>query len=208
MEAQKEPWELIYVDDGSDDTSVEKILAAKKSRPFIRLITLTKNFGQTSAFDVGFRAATGEIVVCLDGDGQNDPKDIPLLLETLKSADMVCGWRKNRKDPLISKKIPSRIVFFVRSRLLRDCVHDSGCSLKAFKREAFNKIKLFTGLHRFLPALFVNEGFTVKEVVVNHRHRTQGVSKYGFNRLSSIFDILAVYWMKKRSLKHAIKKEL
>lgn len=207
MAALKNPWELICVDDGSTDKSLEilKTLAEKKS--FIRLIVFDGNFGQSSAFDVGFREAKGTLVITLDADGQNDPADIPKLIDLMSEADLVCGWRTNRKDTW-SKKIISTIANKVRGCLIQDGVHDTGCSLKVYRKSCFPKIKLYHGMHRFLPALFMIEGFRVREVPVSHRERQGGVSKYHFfNRsLAPFVDLFAVAWMRRRQLKYRISK--
>lgn len=144
----------------------------------------------------------GEFVITLDGDRQNDPTDIPKLIEAAQSgADLVCGRRAKRKDPL-SKKIISKLANFVRSRLCEDGVQDTGCSLKLYRRACLEKIKLYHGMHRFLPALFLIEGFKIVEVPVNHRERVSGKTKYHFfNRsFNTLADLLAVRWMRKRRL--------
>ena len=208
MELFKESWELILIDDGSTDQTRSLIQKLKKSKPFIRLIAFDKNYGQSSAFDAGFRAASGNIVISLDGDGQNDPRDIPKLLEAIKEADLVVGFRIGRKDTF-SKRITSKLSNFIRSRLCQDGVRDTGCSLKAYRKQALEQIKLFHGLHRFLPALFVIEGLRVKEVPVNHRPRLSGKSNYHFfNRsLGPLIDLLAVIWMARRRLQYQIQEK-
>lgn len=209
MEKFKESWELILVDDGSTDDTPYILSQLAKTKPFIRILTFAKNYGQSSAFDAGFRASTGEIVITMDGDGQNDPADIPLLLEVLKGADLVVGWRVDRKDSLAKRSI-SRISNYIRSRLCHDNVQDTGCSLKVYKRTALEKIKLFHGLHRFLPALFVMEGFIVKQIPVHHRPRIRGTSNYHFlNRsIGPFLDLFAVVWMYKRRLQYRFKDEV
>ncbi len=209
MEKFKEPWELILIDDGSTDETPYLLEQLARTKSYLRLFRFDKNYGQSSAFDAGFKKATGEIVLTLDGDGQNDPADIPLLLEALKGADMVVGWRVNRKDS-VGKRFISRFSNFIRSSLCKDNVQDTGCSLKAYRRTALSKIKLFHGLHRFLPALFVMEGFLVKQIPVNHRPRLAGQSNYHFfNRsLGPFIDLFAVVWMHKRSLKYRFKDDV
>lgn len=207
MNAQKLPWELICVNDGSTDGTLNILQELKKEKNYLRILSFNDNHGQTSAFDAGFQAAKGQFVITLDGDRQNDPNDIPKLLALKDSYDLVSGWRAARKDPL-SKKITSRIANFVRSRLCNDGIHDTGCSLKLYRKSCLEKIKLFNGMHRFLPALFKNEGFRIFEVPVNHRERTKGVTKYNFlNRsFNTISDMLAVRWMGKRRLNYQAKE--
>lgn len=201
-------WELICVDDGSTDQTPSKLEALSKTKPYLKTITFKKNYGQSSAFDAGFRHSRGEFVITLDGDLQNDPRDIPKLLHSIKGYDLVCGSRTNRKDPW-SKKIISYFANMVRSRLCQDHISDTGCSLKIYRRSCLEHIKLFDGMHRFLPALFINEGFKITEVPVNHRPRVSGKTKYNMiNRsLNTISDMLAVRWMRKRHLKYMNDKE-
>lgn len=209
MDSLKEPWELILINDGSVDGTEALIKQLTRTKSFIRLISFDKNYGQSSAFDAGFKKAVGEFVITLDGDGQNDPHDIPRLLDALPEAHMVVGWRVNRKDTL-GKRLISKLSNTIRSKLCHDNIHDTGCSLKIYRRSALEKIKLFHGLHRFLPALFIIEGFTVAEVQVSHRPRASGVSNYHFfNRsLGPFIDLFAVVWMYKRRLSYRIKEEI
>lgn len=208
MEALNAPWELICVDDGSTDQTLALLSELKKINPFLRILAFEKNYGQSSAFDAGFKAASGEFIITLDGDRQNDPKDIPKLIAAASDADLVTGHRVNRKDPL-TKKLISRLANFVRSRFCHDDVPDTGCSLKLYRKACLEKIKLYQGMHRFLPALFKIEGFKVAVVPVNHRERIKGVTKYNFfNRsFNTIADMLAVRWMGSRHLRYRIKKE-
>lgn len=209
MNGLKAPWELIFVDDGSTDSSLKILQDLKKEKKHLRIISFTKNFGQSSAFDAGFKAAQGEFVITLDGDRQNDPNDIPKLLAVMDGCDLACGWRVNRKDSF-SKKFTSKLANALRSKICRDGVNDTGCSLKVYRKSSLQQIKMFHGMHRFLPALFNIEGFVVKEVPVNHRPRTQGTTKYNFfNRsFNTIADMLAVRWMRKRHLHYSVKKDL
>lgn len=209
MTLLEKPWELIYVNDGSSDQSQEKLLEMKREKPFLRLLHFSENQGQSTAMYAGFQAARGEWIISLDGDGQNDPKDIPKLLKDLGAWDLVCGWRASRKDSL-AKKIISRIANKCRSYLCQDGVHDTGCSLKLYRASCLKKIYPFHGMHRFLPALFRLHGFCVKEVVVNHRSRQRGKSHYNiFNRsLAPIMDMFAVYWMRRRKLSDQSPKEI
>lgn len=209
MHSLKKPWELICIDDGSSDQtlSILKNLLADKS--YLKILSFTKNYGQSSAFDAGFKAAKGDYVITLDGDRQNDPADIPKLLNMIEHYDLVCGARVNRKDPW-SKKITSLLANLVRRNICEDGVSDTGCSLKVYRATSLRKIKMFNGMHRFLPALFKIEGFRVAEIPVNHRERTKGKTKYNFfNRsFNTIADLAAVSWMKKRHLHYQINKEL
>lgn len=209
MHALGKPWELICVNDGSTDATQERLQILSKQHPELRILRFDKNYGQSSAFDAGFKAVRGEFVITLDGDRQNDPRDIPKLLALLEAADLVCGRRVRRKDTLV-KRMTSFLANAVRSRLCKDGVQDTGCSLKVYRTECIKQIKMFHGMHRFLPALFVIEGFRVKEVEVNHRERTRGETKYNFfNRsFNTIADMLAVRWMYKRHLHYRIDKEL
>lgn len=208
MESLNAPWELLCIDDGSTDQTRQILEKLASQFPQIRLLIFDQNYGQTSAFDAGFQSAKGEFLITLDGDGQNDPRDIPKLVEAIDGYDLVCGRRVNRRDPWM-KRIISRLANFVRSRVCRDGMHDTGCSLKIYRTSCLRKIKLFHGLHRFLPALFTIEGFRTCEIPVNHRERTKGKSKYHFfNRLlGPVWDLFAVYWMRKKHLRYRIAKE-
>jgi len=202
-------YEIIMVDDGSRDKSLERILEAQRENPRIRVISFEKNAGQTSAMDAGFRAARGEVIVTLDADLQNSPGDIPLLLEKIPEYDMVCGFRAERSDPWI-RKISSVIANSVRNALTHEEIKDIACSLKAYKRECLQKVKLYNGMHRFLPTLFKMEGFRVIEVRVGHYPRRHGTAKYNIrNRIfRSFVDLLAVLWMKKRQLNYRIREDI
>ena len=201
-------YEVIFVNDGSTDGSTKRVKewCAKHTR--FRAIHFKKNSGQTAALDAGFKHALGEYVVSMDADLQNDPSDIPKLLEKLNTYDMVCGWRQKRNDPWI-KRISSTVANFIRNKLSWEDIKDTGCSLKAYRRECLNQIKLYNGMHRFLPTLFKIEGFTVTEIIVNHYPRKFGKSKYGIsNRAFRAFiDLLVVRWMKKRKLNYEVENE-
>lgn len=204
------PFEMICIDDGSKDGTLLKLQYLKKGRPWLRVIIFERNFGQSSAFDAGFKAAKGEAVITMDGDLQNDPADIPRLLEVYAQGfDLVSGWRKDRRDPL-SKKVISKCANFIRSRFLQDGINDTGCSLKVYKKERLLSIKMFNGMHRFLPALFKIEGYKVVQVPVSHRERKAGKTKYNiFNRsLNTLSDLFAVSWMRKRRLGYRVKNEI
>lgn len=202
------PWEMVCIDDGSKDATLPILKEMSKDKPFLRTLVFTKNYGQSSAFDAGFRNARGEFVITMDGDRQNDPTDIPKLIELSANSDLVCGIRRKRRDNILKRSI-SLLANTIRSRVCKDGIQDTGCSLKLYRRECFNKIKMYHGMHRFLPALFQIEGFRVKEVLVNHRERTSGKTKYNFlNRsFNTVADMFAVRWMRKRHLNYQIDKD-
>lgn len=197
------PYEIVCVDDGSTDGSLAFLKDAARKDPRIRIVHFKRNHGQTAAFDAGFHATQGEIVVTMDADLQNDPADIPLLIEKMGEFDVVCGWRHQRNDPWI-KLFSSRIANGVRNWLSEETITDTGCSLKAFHRKDLLNLKLYNGMHRFLPTLLKMEGCRVTEVKVNHFPRQYGESKYGIgNRLfKGLYDLIAVRWMKKRQLRY------
>lgn len=203
-----DPWELICIDDGSTDGTRQILRELVAQKPYLHIIFFKKNYGQSSAFDAGFKAARGEFVITLDGDGQNDPKDIPRLIELMPDCDLVCGIRLKRKDSFI-KRLTSRLANSIRSRLCDDGVQDTGCSLKVYRKACLQHIKMYHGMHRFLPALFKMEGFRIKQIPVNHRERLKGKSHYHFfNRsFNTIADLLAVRWMKNRHLRYQIESE-
>lgn len=190
------PFEIIFIDDGSRDKTLAE---ARLCRP-VKLIVFRKNFGQTAAFDAGIKAARGRIIVTLDGDLQNDPADIPLLLAKIDEGyDVVSGWRYQRQDSL-GKRVASRIANLLRKILIHDHIHDSGCSLKAYLRECFRDVDLFGEMHRFIPAMLELEGFRVTEVKVSHHPRLHGRSKYNWKRgLKSIVDMLSIWFWRKYS---------
>lgn len=209
MQSMQKPWELICIDDGSTDRTQAILKELSNSKPYLRTVIFERNFGQSSAFDAGFKLAKGDFIITLDGDRQNDPADIPNLLRAIDAHDLVCGSRIHRRDPWI-KKITSFLANQVRSRVCQDGFRDTSCSLKIYRASAVKKIKMYQGMHRFLPALFQIEGFKVVEVPVNHRERVKGTTKYSFfNRsFNTIADMLAVRWMRKRQLHYKIDKEI
>jgi len=204
MQGLKKAWELICIEDGSTDKTLEILTQLLSQKPYLKLIVFKKNYGQSSAFDAGFKAAKGQYVITLDGDRQNDPKDIPRLLKAIQNHDLACGIRMNRKDPL-SKKLISLV-----ANKVRRFISDTGCSLKVYRSSALKKIKMYQGMHRFLPALFKIEGLRIIEIPVNHRERVKGHTKYNFfNRsFNTLADLAAVRWMGKRQLRYQINKEL
>lgn len=196
-------YEIIFVDDGSKDETVQRV----ESRPDVHLLAFEKNAGQSAAMYAGIRAARGEVIALLDGDLQNDPADIPrLLTEIEKGADLVCGYRVKRMDTVL-KQITSRVANFVRSRFTKDGVRDTGCTLKAMRRECRDALVLFHGMHRFIPALVKGAGYRLVEIPVNHRPRTAGVSKYGLgNRaIKATVDMFGVRWLLSRQVKYRVK---
>ncbi len=203
-------YEIVAVDDGSKDRSLEILRGQVAKHPTLRVLALEKNTGQTAALDAGWRAARGRLVVSLDADLQNDPADIPAMMRKLEetASDMVIGVRVNRRDTF-ARKIQSRIGNGVRNWLTKDNITDTGCSLKLVKREAIDHVRLFTGMHRFLPTLVRMEGYKVIEMPVNHRPRQFGVSKYGaMNRaFRGLADCLAVRWMRERNLRYKVHEE-
>lgn len=209
MDRMKASWELICIDDGSTDNTLQILSDIAKIKPYLRIIAFDRNYGQSSAFDAGFRHARGEWVISLDGDRQNDPADIPKMIAATTNSDLVCGYRVNRQDPW-HKKVTSRLANFVRGRLCRDQVNDTGCSLKIYRAKCLRQIKMYQGMHRFLPALFKIEGYRICEVPVNHRERVKGKTKYSFfNRsFNTIADMLAVRWMWKRRLGYRVDREI
>jgi dolichol-phosphate mannosyltransferase len=191
-------YEIIFVDDGSVDRTVERIAF----NPQIRLIQFERNAGQSAAMYAGLQSARGGTAVLIDGDLQNDPADIrKLLAEIERGADLVCGYRAQRKDTFV-KRITSRIANFVRSRFTKDGVRDTGCTLKAMRRECIGALLPFKGMHRFIPALVKGAGYRLVEVPVNHRPRKFGQSKYGLgNRaLRATTDMFGVRWLLSRRL--------
>ena len=176
-------WEVVYVDDRSRDRSFQVLQELRASDPHVRIVRFRRNFGQTPAMSAGFEHSRGRIVVTLDADLQNDPADIPRLLEELERGyDVVVGWRKNRKDGLMLRKIPSKAANRLIGRITGTTVHDTGCTLKAFRRELIENLPIYAEQHRFLPVLSLASGARISEVVVNHRPRIHGVSKYGIGR--------------------------
>lgn len=190
------PFEIIFIDDGSKDGTLRATVGLTP----LKVISFRKNFGQTAAFDAGIKESRGNIIVTLDGDLQNDPADIPLLLAKIEEGfDVVSGWRVKRQDPW-SKKIPSRIANFLRKILIHDNIHDSGCSLKAYRRECFKDVDLFGEMHRFIPAILELDGFRVSEVPVTHHPRLHGVTKYNWKRgIKGFVDMLAIWFWRKYS---------
>jgi len=203
-------YEAVFVDDASEDGSGEELKALAAKRPWVRVLTLAANCGQSSAMEAGFRAARADIVVTMDADMQNDPADIPRLLAVMRenAADVVCGIRLDRQDSRW-RRFSSRFANAVRRVITRDHFRDVGCSLKVIRRDYLVRMKMFSGMHRFLPILLELEGAKVIEVPVSHRPRLSGKSKYtARNRVwRALADAFAVRWMKKRMRLYRIVKE-
>ena len=190
-------FEIVFVDDGSVDNTV----GVCKTLSPLKLIRMRKNFGQTAAMDAGIKAARYDYIVTMDGDGQNDPADIPHMIDYLEQngLDVVSGWRKNRKDTLM-KRFTSRGANLLRSLIVHDGIHDSGCSLKVYKRDCFKGVNLYGEQHRFIPAILKIKGFLIGEVIVNHRPRTSGYTKYNWKRtIKGFVDMISVWFWNKFS---------
>jgi len=187
-------YEVIFVDDKSRDRTWERLCALEPTSAELVLIEFRRNAGQTPAMAAGFDAARGEIVISMDGDLQNDPSDIPAMLERCREGyDLVCGWRKHRKDKLLSRKLPSKCANWLIRRVTGVTVHDYGCSLKAYRRELLQRMRLYSDMHRFLPFLSQRFGARVGEMVVKHHARRFGVAKYGLSRIWKVLvDLLAM----------------
>lgn len=202
------PWEVIFVDDGSSDTSLDVIKKLASQCDAVRYLSFAKNCGQSAAFGAGFAYAQGQYCITMDADLQNDPADIPAMLNVVKntSCQMVIGWRAKRQDSF-AKRCASKIANYVRNLISNETVKDTGCSLKIMQTDLARRLPVYTGMHRFLPTLMKMEGARVEEMKVNHRQRLYGESKYGtFARAkTAFFDLLAVRWMQKRHITIDIK---
>jgi dolichol-phosphate mannosyltransferase len=205
-ESRTSSFEIIYIDDGSTDGSSQILDRLAAEHPAVTVLHFDRNYGQSAGFDAGFKQSTGALVVTMDGDLQNDPQDIGTLLSYVHTYDLVCGWRTERHDTAM-RKVSSRVANAVRNAVTGDRVHDTGCSLKVFRRRVVDRLQLFNGMHRFFPALALMHGFTVTEVPVRHHPRTHGTSKYGVgNRLfKGLYDLMAVRWMQTRVLKYRFR---
>ncbi|MDD4856973.1 MAG: glycosyltransferase family 2 protein [Candidatus Krumholzibacteria bacterium] len=203
------PYEILVVDDGSTDGTFDRLRSLKKSVQRLRAVRFRENRGQTTAMAAGFEHARGETIVTMDADMQNDPADIPLLLARMDEWDVVCGVRTSRRDSF-TRKASSAIANSVRNRLTHENIRDVGCTLRAYRRRYLLRVKLFEGMHRFLPTLLKLEGARVIEVPVNHRPRTKGANKYGVaNRLfKGLRDLYAVRWMQSRYMRYEVKEEI
>jgi dolichol-phosphate mannosyltransferase len=211
LERMAVPFEVIFVDDGSRDRSAEIIREMRETDARVRLVRLKANAGETAATDAGFKAARGQRVVTMDADLQNDPHDIPALVQRLEQWDAVTGWRVTRGEgDSIVRRLSSRLANGTRNWLSDESIHDSGCTFRAFRRECLRGLVLYRGFHRFIPTLLRMRGYRVIELPVRHRPRRFGRSKYGvLNRVFVAFaDLLVVRWMKNRLLRYEIAEDV
>ena len=197
LERFDRPWEIIFIDDGSSDTTLSVLQAIAEADQRVVVIAFRRNFGQTAAMSAGFDYATGEVIITMDGDLQNDPADIPRLLQKIEEGyDVVTGWRFDRKDAFINRRLPSIIANKIISWTTRVSLHDYGCTLKAFRREVIKNIRLYGEMHRFIPAIASGMGISYTEIKVNHRPRRFGSSKYGISRtIRVILDLITVKFL-------------
>ncbi len=204
--SRSRPYEILFVDDGSGDGSSDELDRLARAHSNVRVFHFDRNYGKTCALEAGFHQSSGEIIIQIDGDLQQDSEDILKLLPYTASHDVICGWRQQRQDGLV-KKFSSLIANRIRNMFTHDGMHDTGCPLKIFRRPVLERIRLFEGMHRFFPALALMHGFTVIEVPVRHYPRIHGMSKYGMgNRLfKSLYDLIAVRWMQDRVLSYKFR---
>ena len=190
-------YEIVLVDDGSTDGSRERLLELAAADSHVKVVTFRRNYGQTAAMQAGLELSTGDYVVTMDGDLQNDPADIPMMLARLDEGfDLVHGWRKHRKDALLNRKLPSKVANWLISKVTRFPIHDLGCTLKAMRREIGQELELYGEMHRFIPILAFARGARCLEVEVNHRPRTRGATKYGIGRTTRVvLDLITVKYM-------------
>ncbi|MBM9512967.1 glycosyltransferase family 2 protein [Desulfogranum marinum] len=189
--------EIIFIDDGSTDTTLKSLVQIQVGDPRVKVVSLRRNFGQTAAMSAGFDNASGQIIVTMDGDLQNDPNDIPTMIDKLKEGfDVVTGWRYDRKDPFLSRKLPSQIANKIISWVTGVSLHDYGCTLKAFRKTVIRNLNLYGEMHRFIPAIASGMGISFTEVKVNHRARRFGTSKYGITRtIRVVLDLMTVKFL-------------
>lgn len=203
------PWEVLFINDASTDDTLETLKKLAQEHPELRYVSFAKNCGQSAGFKAGFEEARGELLITMDADLQNDPRDIPKLLDAYAQGyEMVIGWRADRQDTL-AKKWASRFANWVRNKVSRETVKDTGCSLKLMRADLARKLPFFTGMHRFLPTLMKMHGARVAEIKVHHRARKHGASKYGVldRALTTWRDLLAVRWMQDRFFSYEIKEK-
>jgi glycosyltransferase involved in cell wall biosynthesis len=194
LESLGETWEVVYVDDGSRDRSLARLLELRARDRHVRIVQFARNYGQTAAMAAGFDHARGDVVVTLDADLQNDPADIPRLVAELRRGhDVVAGWRKERHDGFVLRRLPSLVANRLIALVTGVAIHDTGCTLKAFRREVVRNLPIYAEQHRFLPAMSAGSGARVSEIVVNHRPRRFGRSKYGIGRATRVLlDLLSI----------------
>ena len=190
-------YELLFVDDGSRDGTFAALKALQAGDPRMRVIALRRNFGQTAAFAAGFAHARGRMIATSDGDLQNDPRDLPMMVDLLDDGhDIVCGWRRKRRDPWLTRRVPSNLANWLISRTTGVRLHDYGCSLKVFRGEVVRSLRLYGEMHRFIPAIASEQGVRIAEVEVNHRPRRFGASKYGLSRtMRVVLDLFTVKFL-------------
>lgn len=203
------PWEIVITNDCSEDNTLEILKDLKTKYPQLRILNQKKRSGQTAGWDAAIRAAKGYLVATMDADLQNNPAELPRMVEALEKegVDMVNGWRKERNDPWI-RLASTKIANGVRNWLTHEDIHDSACGLKLFKRHCMDRIKMYNGMHRFMPTLIKTEGYKVIEIPVHHRPRTAGLAKYGvWNRVFKAFrDTFAVRWMQSRVVIYEVEE--
>ncbi len=199
LESLNTSHEMVFVNDGSQDSTEERLLAIAANDPRVKVVNLLRNYGQTAAMVAGFDHASGTVIITLDGDGQNDPANIPRLLEELeKGADVVSGWRVDRQDAALTRKLPSAIANWLISKVSGVKLHDYGCSLKAYRRAVIRDVRLYGEMHRFIPIYTAWQGGRIVEVPVTHRARQHGTSKYGLNRVFKVLlDLLLVLFLER-----------
>jgi glycosyltransferase involved in cell wall biosynthesis len=197
LDAYGYPYEIVAIDDGSTDDTFARLSALHQADPRVRVIRFRRNFGQTAAFAAGFALARGAFIVTSDGDLQNDPRDIPAMVDKARTGpDIVAGWRKDRKDPFINRRLPSMLANAIISFATGVKLHDYGCSLKVFRADVVKSMRLYGEMHRFLPAIAAEQGVEIVEHVVNHRRRMHGTSKYGISRtLRVVLDLMTVKFL-------------
>jgi glycosyltransferase involved in cell wall biosynthesis len=202
MDSLRDEYEIIFIDDGSTDNTLSLLQEIKAVDDGVIVLSLRRNFGQTAAFAAGFDYSRGDIIVTMDGDLQNDPKDIPKLLELMKDNDLVSGWRKVRKDPFLSRRLPSILANSLISKVTGVNLHDYGCSLKAYRRDVIKNLKLYGEMHRFIPAVASWYGVRIAEVETTHHPRLRGKSKYGISRtMKVVLDLITVKFLQSFSTK-------
>lgn len=202
MDVVGDEYEIIFIDDGSTDGTLSLLQEIQQEDDTVIVLSLRRNFGQTAAFAAGFDYSRGDIILTMDGDLQNDPRDIPRLLELMKDNDLVSGWRKRRKDPFLSRRLPSLIANSLISKVTGVNLHDYGCSLKAYRRDVIKNLKLYGEMHRFIPAVASWYGVRIAEVETTHHPRLRGKSKYGISRtMRVVLDLITVKFLQSFSTK-------